>query len=183
MIFMTFWWRWFQTLSCGFVSLGDTCMLCFLESYWIRHSSLQFSESWSASEFLYARHCRLHWKFQLSPRVFDCFLLLTIFQIDDMNASQPSSIIELWFFQSPFCFFFSERLFPFWIILFFPILSGFTNLRPYLRPYMIWSRCQLNCGQSPPGPQTSLWRFSLNKMNSVNPPEESHKHRFASTFQ
>ena len=53
-----------------------------------------------------ARHRRHHWNFKLAPGVFDGFLVLSIFQIDQFDTSQPSSIIELWFFQSPFCFFF-----------------------------------------------------------------------------
>ena len=36
-----------------------------------------------------ARHCRLHWNFQLSPCVFDGLFMFTIFRIDEINAFQP----------------------------------------------------------------------------------------------
>ena len=85
----------------------------FWESYWIQHSSLQFPEVGS----LFARHCCIHWNFQLSRCVLDGFLIFSIFRIDEINASQPSSIIEFWFLVCPFLLLSVERLFQFWSIL------------------------------------------------------------------
>ena len=51
-----------------------------------------------------ARHGRVHWNIQLSPCVFDGFF--TIFRIDEINASQPSSIVESWLVVCPFLLFF-----------------------------------------------------------------------------
>ena len=72
-----------------------------------------------------ARHCRLHWNSQLSSCVFDGFFIFTIFRIDEINASQPSSIVEFGFLFCPF-------------LLLFP-LSGCSNFGPYF-----WSGSSLN---------------------------------------
>ena len=95
MIFMIFQWRRFQTLHRGLMSLHDTCMLRF---FWhlVGCPTLRFSHL-KAGQFRcpsLARHCRLHWNFQLYPRVCD-FFKFTTFGIDETSASQPWSIIEL----------------------------------------------------------------------------------------
>ena len=72
------------------------------------------------SSFL-AWHSRIHWNFQLSPRIFDGFFIFSIFRINKINASQSSSIIEFGLLDCPFL------LFSFWAA--FPILvhtSGHT---------------------------------------------------------
>ena len=46
-------------------------------------------------------HC-LHRNFQPFPCVCNGFLNLSIIRIDEINASQFSIVIELWFFNSPF---------------------------------------------------------------------------------
>ena len=94
-----------------------------------------------------ARHCRLHWNFQLSPCVFDGFFIFSIFGTEEVHAFQSSSIVRgvasrLPILASPF----SERLVPFWTKL------QATNSRP--------GSC-LNFCLSPPGPHESLWRFFL----------------------
>ena len=73
------------------------------------------------------------------------FLDIHIFRINEINTSEFSSIVELWFLVRP--------------SLLFSFLSGFPNLGPYFRPYMIWSSCRLNFCQSPPGPHILFWRF------------------------
>ena len=101
-----------------------------------------------AGEFLcpfLARHCRLHWNFQLSPCVVDGFLKFTIFRIDETNASQSSSVIEFWLLVCPF--------------LLFSLLSGLSNFGPCFRTHIFRSGSCWNLCQSPPGPRVSLWRF------------------------
>ena len=111
-----------------------------------------------------------HRSFQFSPRVFWNFFVLFVIWIDEVNSSQSSSIVELWFFFCPF--------------LFFSILSGFTNFRPNFWPYMIWSGCRLNLFQSlTPDRMYPFGGFSFNRMNFVNPFQESDICLFESTFQ
>ena len=84
--------------------------------------------------------------FQLSSRIFCEFLFVFfVIRINNVNSSQSPSIVELRLLFCPF--------------LFFSILSGFPNFRPYFRPCMIWSRSRLNFCQSPPGPYIPLGRF------------------------
>ena len=140
----------------------------FLESCWIHHSSLQFPEAGSASLFFFARQCRIHWNFQLSPCVFDGFLKFPNFRIDERYASQPSSIIEFGFLVCPF--------------LLFSFLSGFSNFGPYFWTHILRSgSCLIFC-QSPSGPHISFGGFSFKKVICVNPFQESDKLRFTSTF-
>ena len=63
------------------------------------------------------------------------------------------------------------------------LLSGFSHFGPDIKPQILRSGCLIFC-ESLPGPRISLWRvFSFNRVNFVNPFEESDKLRFASTFQ
>ena len=103
----------------------------------------------------FAKHCRLHCNSQLSPCVFDGFFKITIFRTDEINASQPSSIVEFGFLVCPF-------------LVLFP-LSGCSNFGPYFWPYMIWSGSRLN--------------FSFNRVNFVMPFHEADKLLFKSTLQ
>ena len=73
-IFMIFWYSRFQTLSRGLVSLHDACMLClwnFVEFTTLRFSFLKIGEFLCPS---FAKRCRLHWNFQLSP----CVLMVSL---------------------------------------------------------------------------------------------------------
>ena len=67
--------------------------------------------------------------------------------------------------------------------LFVSILSGFTSVRPYFWPYMIWSGSRLIFCQSHPGPHISFGRFSFNRENFVKFFHESDRFLFESTFQ
>ena len=99
------------------MSLHDACMPCFFGI--LLDSQLFASVSWKPVRFFvlfFGRHRRQHWNFQLSPCVFDGFFIFTIFRIDEINASQPSSIIELWFPVCPF--------------LLFSLLIGISNFGP-----------------------------------------------------
>ena len=100
--------------------------------------------------------------------VFENFWIFSIFRIDDVNASQSSSIIELWLLGCPF--------------LLFSLLSGFTNFGPNFWPYMIWSGSRLNLCQSRPRPHISFWKSSVRSVNFVNPLQESDKCLLESTF-
>ena len=85
----------------------------------------------------FARHGWCPGSFQFSPSVFEDFSVFFIIRIDRGNFPQPSSIVELGFFLCPF--------------LFFSILSGFTNFRPYFRPHICRSGSCLNVCQSHTG--------------------------------
>ena len=95
----------------------------------------------------FTRHGCCHRYVQFSLRVLEDFCVFFIIWIDEATSPQSSSIVEIWFFFCPF--------------LFFSILSGFTNYRPYFWPHMIWSGSRLNLCQSPPGPHISFWRLLL----------------------
>ena len=73
------------------------------------------------------------------------FFVIMVIPDQKIDASQSSSIVELW-----------HLVFPF---LLFSILSGFPNLGPYFWPCMIWSGSRLNFCQSPSGLHISLERF------------------------
>ena len=93
----------------------------------------------------FARHCRFHWNFQLSPCVSDGLFIFPIFRIDEINVSPPSSIVTLWPSRLPIlAFLSSERLLPFWTKL------QATN-------YQVWLLLEFLLIS--PGPQISLWRF------------------------
>ena len=74
-------------------------------------------------------------------------LAFMVIQINEVDSSPSSSIVEFWLLVCPF--------------LFFSILSGFPNFGPYFRPYMIWSRSRLNFCQSLPRPHKSSRKFSF----------------------
>ena len=62
-----------------------------------------FGETFLRAHF--TTHRCFHRYLQLVPCVSHGFLVLSIFWIDELNASQSSSIIDLWFFSSPYaCF-------------------------------------------------------------------------------
>ena len=117
----------------------------------------------------FTKHGWSHRSFQFSRRVLENVSVFFIIWIDKVNSSQSSSIVELWFFFCPF--------------LFFSMLSGFTNFRPNFWPYMIWSGRRLNLCQSPSDHIYRFGGFSFNKVNFVNPFQESDKCLFGSTFQ
>ena len=81
----------------------------FWDSCWIHNSSLQFPESWRVSLSV---SCNALPPPMELPTF--CFFIFTIFRIDEINASQLSSNIELWFLVCPFLLFF--------------LLGGFPNL-------------------------------------------------------
>ena len=70
-----------------------------------------------------------------------------VIQINKVDSSQASSIVEFWLLVFSF--------------LFFSILSGFPNFAPFFRPYMIWSRSRWSFCQSPSRPNVSLWEVFL----------------------
>ena len=79
------------------------------------------------------------WVFQFLITFFFCFFALFVVWIDNVTSSQSSSIVEPCFFFCPF--------------LFFTILSGISNFRPYFWTYMIWFGSRFNLCQS------SFWMF------------------------
>ena len=103
---------------------------------WIRNSSLQCPESWSASLFLSCKALPPPLELPTLSSRFFVFFIFSIFQIDEINASQPSSIIELWLLVCPF--------------LLFSLLSGLSNFAPNFRPHILRSGSCLNLCQSPP---------------------------------
>ena len=107
-----------------------------------------------------ALHCCIHWNFQLYPCFFESFFTFSIFQIDEMNASQPSSVIGFSLLHSPFLLLFdSERHYQ----------SGSIPLA--IHDLVWWKHIY------------PLGGVSFNKVNLVNPFHESDKLLFTSTFQ
>ena len=93
----------------------------------------------------FAKHGRSHGYLQLPSCVFHGLLTLMIVWINKINSPQSSSIIYFRLFHCPF--------------LFFPILCGFPNLRPYFGPHKIRSGSRWNFCQSPRGPHISFGKF------------------------
>ena len=116
-----------------------------------------------------ARQCRIHLNFQLSPSVFEGFLIFPIFRIDERNASQPSSVIEFQLLDCP--------------CLFFSFLSGFSIFGPYFRTHILRSGSCLNLCQSLSGPHIFLWKSLFQQSDIVNPFQELDKLLFESTLQ
>ena len=84
----------------------------FLESCWIHNFALQFPEASIVSLFLSCKAKPHSLELPMFSFIFDGFFF---FRIDETNASQSSSIIELWFSRLPIlAFLSSERLYPFW---------------------------------------------------------------------
>ena len=76
------------------------------------------------------------------PRAFEFFII----RINEINTTQPSGIVELWFLDSPLSLFFAFRR----------IGHNF----PDLRPQSVWSGGRLFSSRSPPGPCNSIrWFF------------------------
>ena len=57
----------------------------------------------------FARHCGWHRNFQLSTRIFRDILEFFIIRINEVNATQSSGIVELWFLGDPFLLCFAFR--------------------------------------------------------------------------
>ena len=64
------------------MSLHDACMLCLWNLVGFTTLRFRFLKVGALLSSFFARHCRLHWNFQLSPFVFDGLLIFTIFGID-----------------------------------------------------------------------------------------------------
>ena len=82
-------------------SCASTMHACFVFGI-LLESPLFASRSWSQEDFFVcsvAKHCRIHSNFQLCPCVLDGFFVFTIFRIDETNASQLSSVVDLWLFK------------------------------------------------------------------------------------
>ena len=139
-----FWLRRFLSLSPGFLRVHFTTIHCFGI---LLGSNFRLRNHFCDVRLSFARHGWDHRSFQLSPRIFENFFVLCVIWIDKVNSSQSSSIVEFWLLVCPF--------------LFFSILSGFPNFRPYFWPYMIWSGSRLNLFPSRRGPHISFWRFLL----------------------
>ena len=135
--------RRFHPLPCGFMRFHHTTM----NRFWsLLGGNLRLCKHLrDAIRWSFTRHGWCHKSFQFSSRIFDGFFVFFVIRIDIVNRSQSPSIVELGFFFCPFLFFF--------------FLSGFTNLRPNIWPYMIWSGSRLNLCPSLPGPHISLWRL------------------------
>ena len=118
----------------------------FLESCWIHNSSLQFSEKGSVSLFLSCKALPPPVQLPTFSCVFDGFFMFTIFRIDEINTSQPSSVTELWFLVCPFLLFF--------------LLSGFFPFWTNFRATKVMPGSCLNFCQSLPGPCIPFKRFS-----------------------
>ena len=98
--------------------------------------------------------CCWHRNFLLSPRMF----WLPSAWINEVNPSQPSSIIKLRFFDGPLLFFFSLRC--------------FWHIFPSFWPHVIRPGCRLLLCQPHENPSG---RSSSNIVHRVNPVHESDR--------
>ena len=144
-IFVTFQQSWFHSLPGGFMRPSCTSVFSLRNLVGCAEPRYSFLQARQACGLLFTRHCRFHRHFQLSPRIFDGLFEFFVFRIIEVDASHSSSIVDFRLLVCPF--------------LFFSFLSGFSNLGPYFRPHMIWSRGRLNFCQSPPGPHFSFGRL------------------------
>ena len=139
-----------------------------LESCWIRHSSHQFSGSWRAYVFLFYKALPPPLELPTFSHVWSVFVII-IFRIDEISASQPSSIIDLWLLVCP--------LFLFFLVIGLPILvhiSGHT----FSSRVVAWICVSLSLDHTYP------WGCSsFNNVNFVKPFHESDKFLFKSIFQ
>ena len=127
-------------LSCRFVGCHDACIL------WSAGGRFAASFLALAPSDL-ARHNCFHWYFQLSARFYG-FFELSISQIGKVNASHPSCIVKLRFFDRPFLLFFSLNLL-------------FWHQWPHIWPHVVWPWFCLHVCQPPPGPRIPVWRFLI----------------------
>ena len=101
---------------------------------------------------------------------FDGFFIFIIFCIDEIHASQSSSIIELRFLVCPFLLFFLQ--------------SGFSHFGPHFKPQILRSGSCLNFCYSPLGPHFSLGRFFFQYCElRESSPRVCDKCQLESTFQ
>ena len=101
--------------------------------------SIRFRDAWLS----FTRHRGSHRSFQ-----FSCIfkeLLSILCRLDQKNKflSVFAYCVKFWLFFCP--------------LLFFSILSKFTNVCPNFWPYMIWSGSRLNLCQSLPRQHVSFW--------------------------
>ena len=143
-----------KKLSRGFMSVHDACMLCLFVGFCdhTRCSFLQFLQAFSRSHL--ATHGCLHGNFHFSF-VFDGFFVLTMFHTDEINASQSSSIIEHWFFDSP--------------IMLLLFLSCFRHAGQISGHNMSGLAVAGIFASRHPDHMYPLGRFSFNNVNIVNP--------------
>ena len=116
-LFSTMWSSWSsgradsKTLSRGFMSLYDARMLSLFSGFcWVLWFRCLFFQQLGGTLL------RSHF----TRRFLSVFLVLSIFWVNEINDSRSSSIIERWFFESPF------------LLLLF--LSCFQHVRPNYRP-------------------------------------------------
>ena len=139
-----------------------------MQAYCVLHSSTR-QVSLYFSQLKCAKHCGWHRYSQLSSRILHGVFEFLIIRINEVNTTQSSGVVELWFLDSPFLFFFAFR--------------RIGHIFPNLRPHSVWSGGRLFSCQSPPGPCTSIRVFRSKKVNLVKPLHVSDNSRSPSTFQ
>ena len=149
--------RRFNSLPCGFVKFQHTTILRFWNLVGCIKPRCGYLSAGRAGRTLcslFARHSRVHMHFQLSPRIPNDFFVFFILWINKVDASHSSSIFEFWLLVFPF--------------LFFSLLSGFPG--DHIYPF----------GEGGEGGGGGKRKeegggFSFNKVNFVNPFQESKK--------
>ena len=138
----------------------------FLESCWIHNSSLQFpvTESVFVPSLL-----GMIASIGTSNFLLDGFFMFSIFRITEINVSQSWSIVEFWLLNCP--------------LLLFSLLNGVPNFGPFFKSHILRSDWCLSFDQSLRDLMYVFGGFPFNKVNFVNPFQESDKTRFAFTFQ
>ena len=95
-------------------------------------------------ELSFAWHCCRHWCLQLPPCILNDVFVFFITWIKKNNSPHISGMFEFWILDCP--------------SLLFSLLSGFSNSRPSVRSYVIWTWCRLDVRQSLSRPHISFWR-------------------------
>ena len=162
MIFMTFMKSSFHTLSRRFVGFNDTCVFCLT----IFRDAAGFPVLFAS---VFARHCSWHRNFQLSTRIFHDILEFFVSWINEVNTTQSSGIVELWFLDGPLLLLFSFR--------------RFRQIFPSLWPQGVWSGGRLVFCQSVPDHVYPSGGFSFNILNLVKTVHVSDNSRRSWTFQ
>ena len=146
MIFMISVRRSFHAFPHRFIGLNNTSIFCLA----ILFNATGFPVLITLK---FARHCGWHRNFQLSTRIFHDILKSLIIRINEVNTTQYSGIVQLWFLDSPLLLFFA--------------FQRIAHIFPNLWPQSVWPGGRLFSCQSAPGPIVSIRWFSFNTVNLV----------------
>ena len=142
MVFMMIRLRFSHTQSCGFTGFQDT------HKFRPEIMSLATGLTILAVLAYLSKHSGSHWRFQFLASILDGFFEFLVLNVNEINSSQSSGIVELSFFNCPF--------------MLLPQLSISCQFRLEFWPSMTWPGCQLFSHQSP---RTTYIRLEVCRIN------------------